>query len=85
MSLENQSVNVEIFERILFFAISVKNSPVGHDLTTSVNDSDFATLQGFYFHEIVKFVKIKPSLKFTNLQYSYSKQKPQTSLRISPV
>ena len=48
----------------------MKNSRLGHDLPTSVNDSDFAILLLFYFHEtkhLQSFLKINPLLNFWNL------------------
>ena len=47
-----------------------KYSRLGYDFSISVNESDFAILRGFYFHETSHaFAKIKPSRKFLNLQY----------------
>ena len=50
----------------------MKNSRVRQDLLISINDSDFAILRGFYFHETSHmrcFAKINPSRKFPNLHY----------------
>ena len=71
----------EIFAKILFFANSVKrhicdakNSRLGHDLYIAVNDRVISAFRkDFYFHEIShmrSFTKIKPSRKFSNLQYT---------------
>ena len=50
----------------------VKHSRLEHELPTSVNGSDIATLQGFYFGETShSFVKIKPSQKFPNFEYFF--------------
>ena len=41
----------------------IRNSRIGHDLPTSVNDSDFAISRGCYFHEtshLRSFAKVKP-------------------------
>ena len=49
----------------------IKNSRLGHDIPTSVNDSDIAISRGFYFHEtshMRSFAKITLA-KFPNFQY----------------
>ena len=59
------------------FVISVKrrkNLWLWHDLSSSVNGSHDVISRGFYFHKtshMRSFAKIKPSLKFPNLQYNF--------------
>ena len=67
-------------ERVIFVAndesfCDFKSLRLGHDLPRSVNNSDFAFLGGFYFHEtwhMQSFGKIKPSQKFSEFTVFYA-------------
>ena len=73
------TVDSEIFERILFSRIALKDIELCKKFATKARftyinkrQSDFAISRGFYFHEtshMRSFGKIKSSRKFPNLQY----------------
>ena len=69
------TVNLEIFMRILFSGIAVKghicdakNLRQGHDLAISVDNRVISLFARVLFSK--SFEKIKPSRKFPNLQYA---------------
>ena len=71
------TVNLEIFARILFSGIALKNAcnvkhlRLGHDLLILVNDRVISPIREDFFHEIshAKFRENKTLPKFSNLQY----------------
>ena len=79
--LWEHTVNPEIFARILFSRITLKDLFAKVKIATkacftiiSRRQRDFAISRGFYFHETSQmrsFAKLKLSRKFPNLQYSW--------------
>ena len=80
MKIRNFRENSIFANSIKIHICDVRNSRVGHDLPTSVNDSGFAISRGFIFAKVLfsrnfayaKFRENKPPRKFPNLQQIFT-------------